>query len=188
VSPEPSFLTPPLSHQYAQELLSTFSTTLGEVSLIPATGGTFIITLHHRPPHVPPETDPSSQPDLSTSLSPSSFPDTRYLPRPPTTTIVLWDRKTEGGFPETKELKNRVRNVIDPGRDLGHVDRSLKKAAAGAGAAVNAEPGPEAPQAVPSIESAGGGVATSTTSTVQGDIVMSNTTQPNPTEKCQDCH
>lgn len=40
---------------------------------------------------------------------------------------VLWDRKTEGGFPETKELKNRVRNVIEPGRDLGHIDRSLKK-------------------------------------------------------------
>jgi len=40
---------------------------------------------------------------------------------------LLWDRKAEGGFPETKELKNRVRNVIEPGRDLGHVDRSLKK-------------------------------------------------------------
>ena len=33
---------------------------------------------------------------------------------------LLWDRKAEGGFPETKELKNRVRNVIEPGRDLGH--------------------------------------------------------------------
>lgn len=40
---------------------------------------------------------------------------------------LLWDRKREGGFPETKELKNRVRNVIEPDRDLGHVDRSLKK-------------------------------------------------------------
>lgn len=41
---------------------------------------------------------------------------------------LLWDRKTEGGFPETKELKSRVRNVIQPDRDLGHVDRSLQKA------------------------------------------------------------
>ena len=41
--------------------------------------------------------------------------------------ILVWDRETEGGFPETKELKNRVRNLIDPGRDLGHIDRSLKK-------------------------------------------------------------
>lgn len=40
---------------------------------------------------------------------------------------VIWDRKTEGGFPETKELKNRVRNIIEPDRDLGHIDRSLKK-------------------------------------------------------------
>jgi hypothetical protein len=29
----------------------------------------------------------------------------------------------DGGFPETKELKRRVRDVIEPGRDLGHVDR-----------------------------------------------------------------
>ncbi|EHY53972.1 hypothetical protein ABEF95_000641 [Exophiala dermatitidis] len=43
------------------------------------------------------------------------------------TETVLWDRKTDGGFPETKELKNRVRNIIDPDRDLGHIDRSLKK-------------------------------------------------------------
>ena len=40
---------------------------------------------------------------------------------------MIWDRKTDGGFPETKELKNRVRNIIEPGRDLGHIDRSLKK-------------------------------------------------------------
>ncbi|KAL6249116.1 hypothetical protein RBB50_004179 [Rhinocladiella similis] len=43
------------------------------------------------------------------------------------TDTVLWDRKTDGGFPETKELKSRVRNIIEPGRDLGHIDRSLKK-------------------------------------------------------------
>jgi len=36
---------------------------------------------------------------------------------------VLWDRKVDGGFPETKELKRRVRDVIEPGRNLGHVDR-----------------------------------------------------------------
>ncbi|KAL8762692.1 MAG: hypothetical protein Q9184_001346 [Pyrenodesmia sp. 2 TL-2023] len=35
----------------------------------------------------------------------------------------LWDRKTEGGFPETKQLKKLVRDIIDPSRDLGHVDR-----------------------------------------------------------------
>ena len=35
---------------------------------------------------------------------------------------TIWDRKTDGGFPETKELKRRVRDVIEPGRDLGHVD------------------------------------------------------------------
>lgn len=42
------------------------------------------------------------------------------------TTTVLWDRTVDGGFPETKELKRRVRDVIQPGRDLGHNDRVKK--------------------------------------------------------------
>ena len=36
---------------------------------------------------------------------------------------VVWDRQQEGGFPEIKVLKQRVRDVIDPGRGLGHSDR-----------------------------------------------------------------
>lgn len=36
---------------------------------------------------------------------------------------VVWSRKTEGRFPEAKELKQRVRDQIDPDRDLGHADR-----------------------------------------------------------------
>ncbi|MDZ5602132.1 SelT/SelW/SelH family protein [Pseudomonas sp. RP23018S] len=35
----------------------------------------------------------------------------------------LWERKADGGFPEAKVLKQRVRDVIDPERDLGHNDR-----------------------------------------------------------------
>ncbi|KAI4238075.1 MAG: hypothetical protein LQ349_001367 [Xanthoria aureola] len=73
---------------YAQELLSTFSTTLGEVALVPATGGIFTV-------------------DIASS----------QLGR-----IQLWDRKTQGGFPEIKELKRLVRDIVEPTRDLGHVD------------------------------------------------------------------
>lgn len=40
---------------------------------------------------------------------------------------MLWDRKTEGGFPETKVLKQRVRDHIDPKKDLGHSDVGGKK-------------------------------------------------------------
>ncbi len=36
---------------------------------------------------------------------------------------VVWDRKVDGGFPDAKELKRRVRDVIDPQKDLGHSDR-----------------------------------------------------------------
>ncbi|AIR91624.1 SelT/SelW/SelH family protein [Pseudomonas cremoricolorata] len=37
--------------------------------------------------------------------------------------VQLWERKTDGGFPEAKVLKQRVRDVIEPERDLGHNDR-----------------------------------------------------------------
>ncbi|KAF5248413.1 hypothetical protein FANTH_5948 [Fusarium anthophilum] len=83
---------------YAQELLSTFSTGLGEVALQPSTGGTFIVTITHQ----------ATGADIAS-------------------TKTLWDRREDGGFPETKELKRRVRDVIEPGRDLGHVDRDHGK-------------------------------------------------------------
>ncbi|UXS02877.1 SelT/SelW/SelH family protein [Agrobacterium tumefaciens] len=69
----------------AQEILQTFSSEVGEVSLIPSTGGRFEITVDGN---------------------------------------LIWERKRDGGFPGPKELKQRIRDVIDPERDLGHVDRS----------------------------------------------------------------
>lgn len=68
----------------AQELLSTFGEELGSVSLIPASGGRFEITVNSQ---------------------------------------LVWERKRDGGFPGPKELKQRVRDVIAPGRDMGHIDR-----------------------------------------------------------------
>ncbi|KAI0383090.1 Rdx family-domain-containing protein [Hypomontagnella monticulosa] len=94
---------------FAQELLSTFSTSLGEVALQPSTGGTFVVTIFFLPPLPPPPPYPAD--DAAST---------------PTATVqqrVLWDRKRDGGFPETKELKRRVRDAIEPGRNLGHVDR-----------------------------------------------------------------
>ncbi|KAH8595630.1 Rdx family-domain-containing protein [Bisporella sp. PMI_857] len=87
---------------FAQELLSTFSTDLGEVALQPSTGGTFVVNLY--------TTSPSS------ADSPATIQE-----------HLLWDRKAEGGFPETKELKRRVRDIIDPSRSLGHVDSHSSK-------------------------------------------------------------
>lgn len=68
----------------AQELLQTFGDSLGEVGLIPGTGGAFEIRLDG---------------------------------------VLIWERKRDGGFPGPKELKQRVRDVIEPERDLGHLDR-----------------------------------------------------------------
>ena len=36
----------------------------------------------------------------------------------------LWNRKTEGRFPEAKEIKQRLRDEIAPEKSLGHSDRS----------------------------------------------------------------
>ena len=83
---------------FGQELLSTFGTTIGEIALIPATGGLFTVYLTHKPE------------------------DTTEVQE-----VLIWDRKAEGGFPETKILKQKVRNHISPEKKLGHSDTpSLK--------------------------------------------------------------
>lgn len=68
----------------AQELLSTFGQDVGEVALMPDTGGRFEIQVENQ---------------------------------------TIWERKEDGGFPDAKELKRRVRAIIAPERDLGHIDR-----------------------------------------------------------------
>lgn len=68
----------------AQELLSTFSTDLDEVALVPGAGGVFRITVDGE---------------------------------------QIWERKADGGFPDVARLEQRVRDHIDPDRDLGHIDR-----------------------------------------------------------------
>ena len=68
----------------AQELLSTFAEEIGEVALIPSTGGAFRIEYEGE---------------------------------------LLWERKRDDGFPSVKVLKQLVRDRLEPGRDLGHIDR-----------------------------------------------------------------
>ncbi|MCD9147221.1 SelT/SelW/SelH family protein [Pseudophaeobacter flagellatus] len=36
---------------------------------------------------------------------------------------LIWERKRDGGFPDVKELKSRLRDQINPQQDLGHIDR-----------------------------------------------------------------
>jgi selenoprotein W-related protein len=67
----------------AQELLTTFQAEIGEVALVPGTGGIFDVRVGDH---------------------------------------VVWSRAAEGRFPELKELKQRLRDVIAPGRPLGHSD------------------------------------------------------------------
>jgi len=40
---------------------------------------------------------------------------------------MLWDRKIDNGFPETKILKQRLRNHIDPEKNLGHSDTASSR-------------------------------------------------------------
>lgn len=68
----------------AQELLMTFQDDLGEVALVPGTGGVFEVRLNGE---------------------------------------LIYSRKQTHAFPESKHLKQLVRDRIAPGRDLGHSDR-----------------------------------------------------------------
>nr|WP_121272891.1 SelT/SelW/SelH family protein [Pedobacter schmidteae] len=38
---------------------------------------------------------------------------------------MVFDRKEQGRFPEIKELKQLVRDVVSPEKNLGHSDRSV---------------------------------------------------------------
>ncbi|MCO5732770.1 SelT/SelW/SelH family protein [Rhizobium sp. SSA_523] len=40
---------------------------------------------------------------------------------------LIWERVRDGGFPGPKPLKQRVRDRIDPDRDLGHLDRTSQQ-------------------------------------------------------------
>ena len=68
----------------SQEMLTTFSAELGEVAILPGSGGVFEVRLDGE---------------------------------------TIFSRATEGRFPESKELKQAIRDRIAPDRDLGHSDR-----------------------------------------------------------------
>tara|TARA_R110000782_G_scaffold73615_6_gene147297 strand:- start:2570 stop:2857 length:288 start_codon:yes stop_codon:yes gene_type:complete len=67
----------------AQELLMTFGEKLGELVLVPSTGGVFTVLLDGK---------------------------------------EIFSRKTEERFPESKELKQLIRDRIEPDMSLGHSD------------------------------------------------------------------
>jgi len=37
--------------------------------------------------------------------------------------VSIWERKRDGGFPDIKTLKQKIRDVVAPGRELGHIDK-----------------------------------------------------------------
>lgn len=66
----------------------TFADSLGELALVPATGGVFTVVLDGE---------------------------------------KVFSRKEEGRFPESKELKQLIRDKIDPKMDLGHSDNNRQE-------------------------------------------------------------
>lgn len=68
----------------AQEILTTFADGLGEVALIPGTGGIFEVRVNG---------------------------------------VTIFSKKQAGHFPESKELKQLIRDHIAPEKDLGHSDK-----------------------------------------------------------------
>ena len=55
----------------------------------------------------------------------------------------VWDRRVDG-FPEPKQFKRRVRDAIEPQRELGHNDRAAARAADAAAEAAASAPAPSA--------------------------------------------
>ncbi|KAJ4391121.1 hypothetical protein N0V93_004736 [Gnomoniopsis smithogilvyi] len=158
---------------FAQELLSTFSTSLGEVALQPSTGGTFIVEIFHQPSH--PSTSSSSSPPLPS--------------HPSIQATILWDRTKDGGFPETKELKRRVRDVIEPGRNLGHVDRDHARPGAAAGSKGEGE-SEGANKALPSraeLEAAGQAGGGYPGSNEAAAVLVDDLQSSSKKEACEDC-
>lgn len=39
--------------------------------------------------------------------------------------VEIWERKRNGGFPEIKELKQLVRSIVSPEKDLGHSESKV---------------------------------------------------------------
>ncbi|HEX8377971.1 MAG TPA: SelT/SelW/SelH family protein [Pedobacter sp.] len=37
--------------------------------------------------------------------------------------VLIFDRVAAGGFPEIKELKQSVKDIVNPGKSLGHSDK-----------------------------------------------------------------
>ncbi|HEV7331570.1 MAG TPA: SelT/SelW/SelH family protein [Flavisolibacter sp.] len=37
--------------------------------------------------------------------------------------VVVFDRKVHGGFVEIKDIKQKVRDIVSPGKSLGHSDK-----------------------------------------------------------------
>jgi selenoprotein W-related protein len=68
----------------AQEVLTTFELEMGEVALVPGTGGVLDIKLNGE---------------------------------------LIFSRKEAGRFPEAKEIKQLIRDIIAPNKPLGHSDR-----------------------------------------------------------------
>ena len=68
----------------AQELLMTFAEELGELALVPGSGGVFEVRVDG---------------------------------------VTVFSRRERQRFPESKELKQLVRDRIAPDKDLGHSDR-----------------------------------------------------------------
>ncbi|KAK0533537.1 hypothetical protein OC842_002937 [Tilletia horrida] len=54
---------------------------------------------------------------------PAHIPEELQTQRDRVTSTLLWDRKTEGRFPEPKELKQKIRDIIAPAQSLGHSDK-----------------------------------------------------------------
>lgn len=93
---------------FAQELLATFNDQeLRSVTLVPSRppanpGGTFVIQL-----------------EMAVDNDGQVY-DNNSMPKQSISSLLLWDRSEQNRFPDIKELKQLVRDQLNPSKDLGH--------------------------------------------------------------------
>ena len=95
--------------------------------------------------------------------------------------VTVWNRKDEGRFPEAKEVKQRIRDLIRPDKSLGHSDSDNRKGAGQMEQLSQLQQSDSAPAVVESL-------STSTTVTFAKTVQsLSLGTSETGEETCEEC-
>ncbi|ODV85276.1 hypothetical protein CANARDRAFT_28542 [[Candida] arabinofermentans NRRL YB-2248] len=82
---------------------------------------------------------------LNPSLKPGTFKIALYQSNT-SEPIIIWDRTIDGGFPDSKIIKQKIRDVLLPGFHMSHLDKANKNNGLLIGQRLTSEPEPDSQQ------------------------------------------